>query len=83
METKVLTQEEIQSLNNFRLSRVNILEQLGACELTLIEIERQKVKIKNEFDKLAGEEEKFSSILQQKYGSGTINIEKGEFISST
>jgi len=83
METKVLTQEEIQSLNNFRISRVNILEQLGACELTLIEIERQKIKIKNEFDKLAEEEEKFSLILQQKYGNGTINIEKGEFVSST
>lgn len=83
METKVLTQEEIQLLNNFRSSRVNILEQLGACELTLIEIERQKTKIKEEFNKLAIEEETFSSTLQQKYGNGTINIEKGEFVSST
>jgi hypothetical protein len=82
METKVLTQDEIQSLKNFRLSRISTLEQLGAFELTAIELEQQKQKTKEKFLKLLEEEEKLSDILQQKYGNGTIDIDKGEFISS-
>ena len=82
METKVLSQEEIQSLKNFRLSRISTLEQLGAYELTSIEIEQQKLKTKEDFLKLLKEEEEFSNKLQQKYGNGTIDIDKGEFISS-
>ena len=82
METKVLTQEEIQSLKNFRSSRILVLEQLGAYELIAIEIEQQKLKTKEKFLKLLAEEEKFSDTLQQKYGNGTIDIDKGEFISS-
>jgi hypothetical protein len=82
METKVLSQEEIQSLKNFRLLRISTLEQLGAYELTSIEIEQQKLKTKEDFLKLLKEEEEFSNKLQQKYGNGTIDIDKGEFISS-
>lgn len=82
METKVLTQDEVQSLKNFRLLRISTLEQLGAYELTTIELEQQKEKTKEKFLKLLEEEEKFSNTLQQKYGNGTIDIDKGEFISS-
>ena len=82
METKVLTQEEIQSLKNFRSLRITTLEQLGTFELTTIELEQQKQKTKENFLKLLKEEEEFSSKLQQKYGNGTIDIDKGEFISS-
>jgi len=83
METKVLTQDEVQSLKNFRSLRISTLEQLGAYELTTIELEQQKEKTKEKFLKLLEEEEKFSDTLQQKYGNGTIDIDKGEFISST
>jgi hypothetical protein len=82
METKVLTQDEVQSLKNFRSLRISTLEQLGAYELTTIELEQQKEKTKEKFLKLLEEEEKFSDTLQQKYGNGTIDIDKGEFISS-
>jgi hypothetical protein len=83
MEKKVLTQEEIQKLVSFRSSRIAVLEQLGSYEITLIELEEQKSKTKQEFLKLLKEEEEFSILLQQRYGSGTIDIEKGEFTSST
>jgi len=83
MENKVLTQEEIQKLKNLRSSRLLALEQFGALEIAAIELEEQKSKTKQNFTQLLKEEEEFSIELQRKYGNGTIDLEKGEFISST
>lgn len=83
MENKVLTQEEIQKLKNIRSSRLQALEQFGALEIATIELEEQKSKTKQNFTQLLKEEEEFSIELQKKYGNGTIDLEKGEFISST
>lgn len=82
MTTKVLTQEEIQFLKSIQEKRLQLTEQFGIIEIRFQELELQKEYLKDELKKLRQEEIKTGEALQQKYGDGTINLEKGEFISA-
>ena len=81
METKVLTQEEIQQLKNIQEKRAKFVEQFGILEMRAQEINIQKEFLKEELKVLQQEETKTGEALQQKYGNGSIDLSKGEFIS--
>ena len=81
METKVLTQEEITQLKSVREKRTKLVENFGILELRIQEFYHQKDLLKEELKKLSQEETKLGNSLQQKYGDGSIDIDKGEFIS--
>ena len=80
METKVLTQEEIQQLKNIQEKRAKFVEQFGILEMRAQEINIQKEFLKEELKVLQQEETKTGEALQQKYGNGSIDLSKGEFI---
>ena len=81
METKQLTTEEIQQLKEIQQKRIQITEQFGIVEVQAQEIQIQKDFLKESLIKLRQEEMKIGTDLQQKYGDGNINLEKGEFNS--
>jgi stress response protein YsnF len=81
MTTKVLTPEEIQSLKLIQEKRIQLVEQFGVLEMRLQDLEYQKEQLKTNLQQLRQEEIKVGETLQQKYGDGSINLEKGEFIS--
>jgi hypothetical protein len=82
MEKQVLTQEEIQSLKDIQNNQLLLIEQLGTLEyrIQILELEKQKLKqiLQNQLEA----EEEIGKQLQQKYGDGSIDLEKGEFIPS-
>ena len=82
METKVLTQEEVTSLKSVREKRIQLTENFGVIELRIQEFNNQKDILKEELKKLVQEELVLGKTLQQKYGDGSIDLEKEEFISN-
>ena len=82
MEKQVLTQEEIQSLKNIQSNQSLLIEQLGLLEYKVLILEQEKQKLKQTLQKQLEEEEQIGKQLQQKYGDGSIDLEKGEFIPS-
>ena len=82
METKVLTQEEIQQLKDVREKRIQLTENFGVLESRIQEFEIQKEILKQDLKALIEKETQLGETLQQKYGNGSINLEKGEFISN-
>ena len=82
METKVLTQEEITQLKAVQQERYSLVDKFGTIEIQFQELELAKQKIKLEYENLKQKEEVLGKQLQAKYGDGTINLEKGEFIST-
>jgi hypothetical protein len=82
METKVLTQEEITQLKAVQQERFSMIDKFGAIEIQFQELESIKQKLKLEYEKLKQKEEVLGKQLQDKYGDGTINLEKGEFVSA-
>ena len=80
MTTKILTQEEITQLKAIQEKRFQLTEQFGIIELRIQEFNLQKEHLVDELKKLRQEEITVGENLQKKYGDGTINLEKGEFI---
>ena len=80
MENKVLTQEEIQSLKTIQTNQSNLVQSLGTVEyrIQLLELDKQTLKV--QLQKQIEEETKVAKELQEKYGDGNIDLEKGEFI---
>ena len=82
MTTTVLTQEEITQLKNTRERRIQLVESFGILESRIQEISLQKENLKDNLKQLIQEETDLGRNLQQKYGDGSIDLEKGEFISN-
>lgn len=80
MENKVLTQEEIQSLKTIQINQSNIVQSLGTVEYRIQLLELDKQTLKTQLQKQVEEETKIAKELQEKYGDGNIDLEKGEFI---
>lgn len=80
MENKVLTQEEIQSLKTIQTNQSNLVQTLGTVEYRIQLLELDKQALKSQLQKQIEEETKIAKELQEKYGDGNIDLEKGEFI---
>jgi uncharacterized membrane protein YcaP (DUF421 family) len=80
MEKKVLTQEEITQLKSAKEKRIQLIESFGIIESRIQEFNLQKEILKDELKKLIQEEISLGGTFQQKYGDGSIDLEKGEFI---
>ncbi len=82
METKVLTQEEITQLKDVQQERYSLIDKFGTIEIQFQELESMKQKLKLEHEKLKQKEDVLGKQLQAKYGDGTINLERGEFVNA-
>lgn len=83
MTTHVLTQEEIQEIKNFQDKRQTLIQQFGIIEFNIQDLELQKQQLNVELNNLKQLETQIGSKLQDKYGDGTINVDKGEFTSNS
>lgn len=82
METKVLTQEELQQIKDIQQEKSVLVEQFGFVEYSIQDLEQQKQTLNSSLSNLKQKEIELGKTLQERYGDGTINVEKGEFTSS-
>ena len=80
MSTTKLLKEELQQLKDFQLKDNEITFALGQLEIRKIFIEKEKQKLQNQYQNQLQKQEKLGMELQEKYGEGNIDLEKGEFI---
>jgi hypothetical protein len=78
METKVLEQEEIQSIKDLQTKREQLMADFGFIEMRIQELELQKENLINLLVEVINSEANLSNELQSKYGNGTIDLDKGE-----
>ena len=83
MTTHVLTQEELQEIKDFQIKRQTLVQQFGFVEINIQDLKLQKQQLSVELSNLKQLETQKGSKLQDKYGEGTIDIEKGEFTSNS
>ena len=82
MSTTKLSKEELQQLKDFQRIENEITFSLGDIEKRKYFLSRQKEKLENDYVALLNKQETLGKELQEKYGEGNIDLEKGEFISS-
>ena len=88
MSEKQLTQEEITKVQDIRKNYVAIQNAFGQLHLTKLNLEKQLSDIDVNYETLTTEYEKTQTAekdlvqsLQEKYGTGTLNIESGTITS--
>ena len=80
MENTKLTVEEVERLTKIQQDNAAIATELGNLEITKLQIEARRDKVIEYFNELRTEENSLGEELSKKYGNGTIDLEKGEFI---
>lgn len=80
MANQKLTQEELDTIKSIQEKTNAVVSELGNLELTQLQLDARKEEIKSYYNDLKSEESKFGKELSEKYGNGTIDLEKGEFV---
>lgn len=80
MSNTILTVEEIQQLTEVQTQSQQIALELGNLEITKLQIEKRKEEVIAFLNEFKAKEQELGKSLSDKYGNGTIDLEKGEFI---
>ena len=80
MESKKLTKKEIESIVSVQTKTQEIQNTFGAIALRELELSNAKEAQKEAFTELRAEEAKLAKKLEDKYGSGNIDLENGVFM---
>jgi hypothetical protein len=80
MENTKLTVEEIEKLQEIQQQNQSLALELGNLEMTKIQVENRYDELVDFYNQLKTTENEFGKELSAKYGNGTIDLEKGEFI---
>ena len=77
---KKFTTDELTKLKDIANKYLEIQDKLGSLEIQKAMIEKQRNDILSELSDLQLNEDKLGIQLEEKYGEGTIDLEKGEFV---
>ena len=80
MENKKLTQEELSQIETIKQKSQAIVQELGQIELLKVNLKDRKDNALAYLQELKQEEIDLAKALEESYGKGTIDLEKGEFI---
>jgi len=83
MKVKKLLKEEINTLQEFQVRNNEIIGGLGTVEIRIDALKKQKIELLEEFNKLSKDQNKTAKKLEDKYGTGNIDLDKGEFTPVT
>lgn len=82
MANQKLTREELEKLQEIQQKNAALIQELGQIGLTQINLEKRQENAEAYLENLRKEESEFAKELEAKYGTGSIDLEKGEFIPS-
>ncbi len=88
-EKNVIEQAHMNEINAIREQSTDLIYRLGQIEMELIvsnqritELSTAKINAIDEYKQLQDTETSLVKTLTEKYGTGTLDIESGEFIAS-
>ena len=81
MAEQKLTPEEINEIKTTQKTQEELVTSFGELEFQIQTLELQKEKLVEQLEGYKTKEIKLANQLSQKYGNGTINIEKEVFQS--
>jgi len=80
MSTTKLLKEELQQLKDIQSTDNELTFSLGQIEIKKVFLENQRKKIQDQYQHHILQQDKVGKELQEKYGDGNIDLEKGEFV---
>ena len=80
MESKKLTKKELESIVNIQTRTQEVQRNLGVIAMRGLDLDKAKQAQETAFTELRAEETKLAKKLEDKYGSGNIDLDQGIFI---
>lgn len=80
MANQKLTQEELDKLQELQQKNSVLINELGTISLAEINIAKRKEAAENFLAELREAENDLVKSLEETYGAGSIDLQKGEFI---
>jgi hypothetical protein len=80
MEPIKLTEEELGKLVELQKKSTVVVQEFGNVEIMKLQVEARKEELVTFYTQVKEDERTFGKELSEKYGDGTIDIEKGEFL---
>ena len=81
MAEQKLTPEEVNEIKSIQETQEKLVTSFGELEFQIQTLELQKEKLVEQLETYKTKEKELANQLSQKYGNGTINIEKEVFQS--
>ena len=75
-----LKQEELDQLQTLRQNSAAIIRELGEIELVKINLEKRRKYAEESLEQLLEQDKNLAQSLEEIYGKGTVDLDKGEFI---
>lgn len=79
METKKLTDQELQTIKEIQQGNQALVQELGSIELSKRQISEREENVWKFRDQLIEKEQEFTKSLTETYGDGSVNLEDGTF----
>lgn len=80
METKKLQEQELQQIQALQEKSQSLVLELGQIELIKLSLEERTQTAKQYLKQLKEEEKTLAEFLEEIYGKGSVDLEKGEFV---
>ena len=80
MANQKLTREELEKLQEIQQKNQALVNELGQIGLAQLNLDKRQENAEAYLENLRKDESAFAKELEEKYGTGSIDLEKGEFI---
>ena len=79
METKKLSQQQLQQLRNIQQNYQSVVQELGQIEIAKLQLKKRQQTAQQYLEELLEEQEQVAHEIEDTFGKGSVDIETGEF----
>lgn len=78
MATSKLSKEELETIGSLQNDNQFVRQEFGKLAVDKIRLEQREASLKGFLNELGAKEADLNKLLVEKYGAGTVDLEKGE-----
>ena len=79
METKKLSQEQLQQIKSIQQKNQAVVQELGQIEILKLQLKKRQQTAQQYLEDLLQEQQTVAQEIEDTFGKGSIDIETGEF----
>ena len=79
METKKLSQQQLQQVKDIQQKNQSVVQELGQIEILKLQLKKRQQTAQQYLEDLLEEQQTFAQEIESTFGKGSIDIETGDF----
>ena len=83
METKKLSQEQLQQIKDIQQKNQSVVQELGQIQILKLQLQKREQTAQQYLEDLLEEQQTFAQEIESIFGKGSIDIETGDFTPLT